>query len=375
MTAPTLRGDVASGWEPVRDAFAALMNSPAERGAGLHVIHRGSTVVDLYGGDHGPDTTQVIFSASKGVAAACLALLTDRGELDLDAAVTRYWPEFGRHGKSAITVAQLLSHQAGLISPARPVTLADVLDGRPLAAALADERPRWPVGRPAYHAVTWGTLADELVRRVTGGRLGEVLAELVCRPHDLAIGIGAPAGAVPLPVHAAARIPFTVRLVTAIFARRGTPLWQAMTVHGAIEEPPDVWVRRSETLNAQLPAANAVATAASLARLYAMLLPGTRTPLVSDRTLRAVTRPRVAGRDRVLGVPSAFGCGFALPSRAWWLGSASAFGHPGIGGALGLADPRRGLALAFLPLAMPADALKDVRHRALLNAVAKVIGP
>ncbi|MEU6998844.1 serine hydrolase domain-containing protein [Nonomuraea sp. NPDC046570] len=381
MSAPdALRGDVAAGWEPVRDAFAAIMSGPEERGAGLHVIHRGRTVVDLYGGSdgkgpNGPDTRQVVFSASKGIAAACLAVLADRGDLDFDAPVTRYWPEFGRHGKSEITVAQLLSHQAGLIAPSRPATLADVLDGRPLADALADERPRWPLGRPGYHAVTWGTLADELVRRITGARLGEVLAELVCRPRDLAISIGTHLDPPPSPVYAATRVPLLVRLTTAVFARPGTPLWQALTVHGALTEPADLWVRRPETLAGQLPAANGVATARSLAQLYAMLLPEAEDPLISDRTQRAAVRLRAAGRDRVLGLPSAFGCGFALHSRAWRLGSPTAFGHPGIGGALGLGDPRRGLALAFLPRTMPADALSDARHRILLDAVTTVIGP
>ncbi|GGS63941.1 esterase [Planobispora rosea] len=375
MAGPAIRGEVAPGWRPVRDAFAAIMRRPGEHGAGLHIVHRGATTVDLYGGSHGPEIRQVIFSASKGVAAACLAVLAERGELDFEAAVARYWPQFGRHGKSHITVAQLLSHQAGLIAPTRPATLAEVLAGRPLADALAGERLRWPPGRPAYHALTWGTLADELVRRITGGRLGEVLTELICRPHDLTISIGTPDGPPPAPLQAAARVPFLTRLATAVLARPGTPLWQAMTVRGAIREAPEVWVSRPQTLTAQLPAANAVATTRSLARLYSMLLPGTGSSLVGGPTLRAAVQRRVAGRDRVLGVASAFGCGFALPSRAWRLGSPSAFGHPGIGGALGLADPRRGLALAFLPRSMPADALNDPRHRLLLEAVAKVIGP
>ncbi|MFI6925982.1 serine hydrolase domain-containing protein [Nonomuraea spiralis] len=396
-TVPVVRGDVGPGWEPVRRAFAAIMSRPGEHGAGLHVIHRGKAVVDLYAGNdtsgpYGPETRQVVFSASKGIAAACLAVLADRGDLDFDAPVARYWPEFARRGKSRITVAHMLSHQAGLVAPARAVTLAEVLDGRPLADVLAAEPPRWPPGRPGYHAVTWGTLADELVRRVTGGRLGEVLDELVCRPRGLAIGIGgAHAGPPPAPVHAATRVPFLVRMTTAVVARPGTPLWAAMTVGGALTEPPDRWAARPETLAAHLPAANAVATARSLARLYALLLPrvespdatsspgagspsGAEPPLVGERTWRAAVRPRAAGRDRVLGVPSAFGCGFALPSRAWRLGSPTAFGHPGIGGALGLGDPRRGLALAFLPRTMPADALADARHRTLLDAVARVIG-
>ncbi|MER6511522.1 serine hydrolase domain-containing protein [Nonomuraea sp. NPDC001636] len=383
---PGVRGEVGPGWEPVRRAFAAITGRPGERGAGLHVIHRGRAVVDLYAGSdasgpYGPDTRQVIFSASKGVAAACLAVLADRGHLDLDAPVARYWPEFARRGKSGITVAHLLSHQAGLIAPEGGATLGAVLEGRPLADVLAAEPARWPPGRPGYHAVTWGTLADELVRRVTGGRLGEVLDAWVCRPRGLAIGIGgAASGPPPAPVHAATRVPFLVRMTTAVFARPGTPLWAAMTVGGALTEPPDRWVARPETLAAHLPAANAVATARSLARLYALLLPGAGSapgdepPLVGEGTWRAAVRPRAAGRDRVLGVPSAFGCGFALPSRAWRLGSPTAFGHPGIGGVLGLGDPRRGLALAFLPRTMPADALADPRHRTLLDAVAQVIG-
>ncbi|GII94203.1 serine hydrolase domain-containing protein [Sinosporangium siamense] len=370
-----IRGEVAPGWQPVYDAFAKVMSRPGEIGAGLHIIHRGSTVVDLYGGSHGPDIRQVLFSASKGVASVCLAVLADRGELDVEAPVARYWPEFGRRGKSGITVAQMLSHQAGLIAPKRGATLTEVLEGRPLADALAAESPRWPsrpAGRPGYHAVTWGTLADELVRRVTGGRLGDVLHELVCRPQDLAISIGGgQAGRPPVPVRAAARIPLTVRMTTAVFARAGTPLWQAMTVGGALTEPPHVWMSLPETLAAHLPAANGLATAPALARMYALLLAGA---LVREGTWRTAVRPQTAGWDRVLGLPAAYGCGFALPSPAWRLGSPTAFGHPGIGGALGLGDPRRELALAFLPRTMPADALRDARHRVLLDAVTSVIG-
>jgi CubicO group peptidase (beta-lactamase class C family) len=380
MTAPLtggeIRGEVAPGWEPVHHAFATIMRRSGQRGAGLHVIHRGRPVVDLYGGHaddreerpYGPDTGQVVFSASKGVAAACLAVLAERGDLDLDAPMVRYWPEFGCHGKAALTVAQVLSHQAGLVAPAQRPTLDDVLAGRPLADALAAEPPAWRPGRPGYHAVTWGVLADELVRRITGGRLGEVLDELVCRPRDLAISIGTGPGREVAPVHAAPRT-LLARWLEAVLARPGTPAWRAMTVQGALVQPPDIWVRRADVLAAQLPAVNAVATAPSLARLYAALLPGADAPLVGDRTRAAVTAPRVSGRDRVLGVRSAFACGFALPSRAWRLGSATAFGHPGIGGALGLADPRRLLAVAFLPRLMPADALRDPRHRLLLDAI------
>ncbi len=388
MTAPATRdgseprGDVAPGWEPVHHAFATIMSRPGQRGAGLHVIHRGRPVIDLYGGqadDHehhpyGPDTGQVVFSASKGIAAACLAVLTDRGDLDLDAPMVRYWPEFGRHGKAALTVAQVLSHQAGLVAPAQRPTLHDVLAGRPLADALAAQPPAWRPGRPAYHAVTWGVLAAELVRRITGGRLGDVLDELVCRPRNLAISIGTGPERQVAPVHATPR-PLLTRWLETVLVRPGTPTWRAMTVQGALVEPPDTWVRRADILTAQLPAVNAVTTAPSLAQLYAALLPGADAPLIGDRTRATVTAPRVSGRDRVLGMRSAFACGFALPSSAWQLGSTTAFGHPGIGGALGIADPRRRLAVAFLPRTMPPDALRDPRHHLLLDAISTVAGP
>jgi CubicO group peptidase (beta-lactamase class C family) len=380
------RGQVAAGWEPVAQAFAAIQHGPHECGAGLHVIHRGLPVVDLYAGpagdgtggaDYGPDTRQVVFSASKGIAAVGLALLADRGELDFDAPVARWWPRFARAGKARLTVAQLLSHQAGLPAPAHRPSRRDVLAGRPLADALAEQAPLWTPSprRPGYHAVTWGVLAGELVRRVTGARLGEVLDELVCRPRGLEISLGTPPATPVAPLCAAPSGPLLHRLVEAVLARPGTLPWRAMTVQGALTEPVHAWVGRPEVLAAELPAVNAVATAAALARLYAALLPDGDPPLVSARTLVAATRVRAAGRDRVLGVRSAFGCGFARPSTAWRLGSGTAFGHPGIGGALGLADPRRRLALAFLPRAMPTDALRDPRHRVLLAAIARVIGP
>ncbi len=148
---------------------------------------------------------------------------------------------------------------------------------------------------------------------------------------------------------------------------------RSTTVAGAVTERPDVRVGRPEALAAELPAVNAVTTAPALARVYAALLPGAGA-LVGDRTRSSVTARRVSGRDRVLGVSSAVGCGFALPSSAWPLGSPTAFGHPGIGGASGLADPRRGLAVAFLPRTMPADPRRDARHLVLHDAIAAVVG-
>ena len=158
-------GVVASGWEPVRDAFMANLDSGEETGCAVSVYHRGSKVVDLWGGSfdadrskpYEEDTLQLVFSTTKGITAIAVAMCVERGLLSYDAPVVKYWPEFAQHGKDSATVAQLLSHQCGLYTVDGDITLAEALDWDTVTARLADTEPRWPIGSThGYHALTYG---------------------------------------------------------------------------------------------------------------------------------------------------------------------------------------------------------------------------
>src|SRR5436190_2168395 len=168
-------GFVAPGWEPVQEAFANNFTLGREVGAGVAVYHRGTLVLDLVGGWNDRDgsdiysdrTLQLVFSSTKGITAIAVGMCVDRGLLDYQERVATYWPEFAAEGKGEITVAQLLSHQAGLISVDPPVSLDDALGWDGIVKRLAAQKPLWEPGTAhGYHAVTYGNLAGELIRRV-----------------------------------------------------------------------------------------------------------------------------------------------------------------------------------------------------------------
>jgi CubicO group peptidase (beta-lactamase class C family) len=199
--APDVHGFVAAGFEPVRDAFARNFTEHGEVGAACCVYLRGEPVVDLHGGladaasgrAWQPDTLQLVFSATKGVTATCVLMLAERGAIDLDAPVARYWPEFAANGKSAIPVRWLLSHRAGLAAIEGDFTLDEALSWDPVAAALAAQAPLWEPGtKHGYHLRSYGWLLGELVRRVDGRTVGRFLADEIAGPLGLDLWIGLP---------------------------------------------------------------------------------------------------------------------------------------------------------------------------------------
>jgi CubicO group peptidase (beta-lactamase class C family) len=161
-------GAVAAGWESVREAFVNNLDNSEEVGAGVSVYHRGTKVVDLWGGSfdvektqpYAEDTLQLVFSTTKGITAIAVAMCVERGLLSYDEKVSTYWPEFAQHGKADATVAQLLSHQCGLYTVDGDITLAEALDWSTITARLAATAPRWDIGsKHGYHALTYGWLA------------------------------------------------------------------------------------------------------------------------------------------------------------------------------------------------------------------------
>ncbi|WP_030399216.1 MULTISPECIES: serine hydrolase domain-containing protein [unclassified Streptomyces] len=386
-----VHGTVAGGFEPVRDAFVRNFTALGERGAAVAVYRDGRKVVDLWAGTRDVDgtapwrrgTAQVVRSATKGVAAAVPLLLHRRGELDLDAPVGEYWPEFKAHGKERVLVRHVLNHRAGLPFLDRPLTPEDVLDPLRGPAAVAAQAPVWEPGTDhGYHALTYGWLLDELVRRVTGGRgAGEWIADEIAGPLGLDLWVGLPAAE-----EAAGRAGRVGRLEEPEPSANGPRLRPKRAVTEAYGDPDSLTRRAFAAITpfpdqndpvyraAALPAANGIATADGLARFYAALIGEvdgvTRSVRLFDPATTELARAEEsAGPDRVLVVNTRFGLGYMLHGSASPFLSAGSFGHPGRGGSLGFADPEAGIALGYVTNGFRKTVTADPRAQALVRAV------
>src|SRR5262245_58676793 len=352
--ATAVDGTVAAGWEPVRDAFERNLAGGREVGAAVAVYHRGRPVVDLAGGSfdeegtrpYTGDTLQLVFSTTKGITALAVALCVERGLLDYDAPVVDVWPEFGAAGKERITVAQLLSHQAGLPVVDQSLTIDDVLDWDRMVDVLAAQAPVWEPGRAhGYHAVTFGWLAGELVRRVDpeGRTLGGFVAELT-GPTGAEAWIGLPEAeetrVSPLVVSGPPADPVVAELMRQVLGPDTLP-GRALWLGGAFRPNDDVW--NSRRLHAaEIPAANGIATAAALARVYAASIgevDGVRLlqPETIDRARTTVTPQDEP--DQVLMFPTTFGMGFMTYGSFTPMLGPGSFGHAGAGGSLAFGHP------------------------------------
>ncbi|MFF4743817.1 serine hydrolase domain-containing protein [Streptomyces sp. NPDC001268] len=380
-----VRGTVAEGFEPVRDAFVRNFETRGERGAAVAVYRDGVKVVDLWGGTRdvdgtepwAVDTAQVVRSATKGVAAAVPLLLHQRGQLDLDAPVGTYWPEFKAAGKERALVRHLLSHRAGVPALDRPLTLAEAADGTSGARAVAAQAPAWEPGTDhGYHAQTYSWLLAELVRRVTGRTIGRWTAEEIARPLGLDFWIGVPGDE----AHRLGRIGRIEEPPTA--SGGGLKLRPKRSVAEAYRDPDSLTRRAFGAIDpmpdendpayraAELPASNGVSTARALARFYAATIgavDGHR--LFAPATLTLARTEESTGPDRVLVVGTRFGLGYMLHGPASPLLGPGSFGHPGRGGSLGFADPETGIALGYVTNGMRKGVTADPRAQALVRAV------
>ncbi|WP_320779463.1 serine hydrolase domain-containing protein [Streptomyces sp. CRN 30] len=382
-----VHGTVTEGFEAVGDAFARNFGDLGERGAAVAVYRDGRRVVDLWAGTRDVDgtepwergTAQVVRSATKGVTAAVPLLLHQRGELDLDAPVSAYWPEFKRHGKERITVRQVLNHRAGLPLLDRPLTPDEALDPARGIEAVAAQAPVWEPGTDhGYHALTYGWLVDGLVRRVTGRGTGEWIADEIARPLGLDLWIGLPADE-----ERAGRAGRVGRLDDAPEPLSGgLRMRPKRSVTAAYDDPASLTRRAFGSVSpagdqndpayraAPMPAANGIATADGLARFYAALIgevDGVR--LFDPATVAAARAEESAGPDRVLVVATRFGLGYMLHGGASPLLSPGSFGHPGRGGSLGFADPETGIALGYVTNGFRRTVTADPRAQALVRAV------
>jgi CubicO group peptidase (beta-lactamase class C family) len=376
-----VHGEVAEGYEPVAQAFVDNFADRNETGASVSLYVGGEQVVNLWGGASNHKTNEpwreesaiVVFSTTKGATAICIAMLAQAGKLDYDEPVATYWPEFAANGKDSVTVGELMSHQAGLIFAEPPVPLEEILKVTPIVEALGAQAPLWAPGtKHGYHALTYGWLAGELVRRVDGRSIGTFFAEEVAGPLGLNFWIGLPEDqewrvarlrGAPRPTGDELEL---MRKIAGPGSNGGRALFMdgSFAPQGGVDPFNTRPVRASE-----IPAANGVTNAASVARMYAATIgevDGIR--LLDDTTVAAVSAERAFGPDESLVLPTRFGYGFMLHCDELVLSGDGAFGHYGAGGSLGFADPERGMAFGYVMNQMGGGIASDPRAVHLLEA-------
>jgi CubicO group peptidase (beta-lactamase class C family) len=349
--------------------FTGLFNPTSRGGGALAVRLGGETVVDVWAGfaDRSEsrawqrDTVTLAFSTTKGVAATVIHRLADRGLIEYDAPVASYWPEFAAAGKGAITVRQLLSHQAGLHSVAGLVDRPeDLLDHISLEQRLAT-RPtdQWP-GHPGYHALTYGWLLSGLARRVTGRGMAELVTDELAVPLSTdGLGIGTPADGLRRFAPPISWAP-PVRPVSPAVAALGERSMRVLREHESTRRfidalyAPDLAQlltgRTPQVLNTEMPSVNGLLSAHGLAKLYATIacegeVEGVR--LLSPATVRELSQVQTTARDVVVGIRMQWRLGYHRTGIGERRG-VRAFGHYGYGGSGGWADPSTGLSFGFV---------------------------
>ncbi len=342
MTHTTVGGFVQDRFAGVRDAFRANLDSGADLGASFAATVEGETVVDLWGGwaDEArtrpweKDTLVNVYSTTKTMTALTALLLADRGELDFDAPVARYWPEFAQNGKSAVKVSHLMSHSAGLSGWKEPISKEDLYDWDKVTALLAGQAPYWEPGtKPGYHALTQGYLVGEVVRRITGRSLGTVFREEIAGPLGADFHIGLPASEdhrvadlIPPPPGGAI----------------GDGEQSELTANMSQNPGVDVLATRTRAWRAaEIPAAGGQGNARSIAEIHVLLANGGVAKgkrILSEAGCRKALELQVEGHDLVLGVPARFGLGFGLPGAHMPLPNPNTIYWGGYGGSLAIID-------------------------------------
>jgi CubicO group peptidase (beta-lactamase class C family) len=369
-----VEGTCAPRFAAVRDAFVANFEAGREVGASFAATLDGEPIVDLWGGHAdaarsrpwGRDTIVNVFSTTKAMTTLVAHMCVDRGLLDLDAPVARYWPEFAAAGKGAIPVRQVMSHTAGLAGLTPHLPTEALFDWTRMTDALAAEAPWWPPGsRSGYHAMTFGYLVGELVRRVTGVTLGTFFRDEVARRLGADFHIGLPASE-------------DGRVAEMVAPPRGEAALTLDTdsLAGRVLSNPPLRpdaANRAEWRRAEIPAANGHGNARSVARVLAALalggtLAGTR--LLREETLRRAIEEQCHGKDLVLGRTFRWGVGFMLTSPEMPFGpNPHIFGHGGWGGSLGFADLDARVSWAYVMNRMSPGTTGDARAAGMIAAL------
>ena len=369
-----LHGTCAPRFGAVRDAFAANWSDHGEVGASLCVIVGGETVVDLWGGHADAertrswerDTIANVYSSTKGVAAVAAAMLVDRGQLDVERPVVDYWPEFRQAGKSEIKVRHLLTHEAGLAGIDEELPDGAVLDWDYMIGALERQAPMWTSGEGmGYHAITYGWLVGEVLRRIDGRSCGEFVRDEIAGPLGIDFFIGLPESedartADLLPAPGAGPIGVSTQDNLAARALGLAAPRLAGTVNSR------------EWRAAELPAANGHGNGRSLATIYSTLARGGGDMLSSDAIEVCGPTERAAREDMVLGFLVRRSLGFILSTaggRYEWGPNLRTFGHSGAGGSIGFADPDAEIGFGYVMNQMSAGLGADPRWKPMIDAV------
>lgn len=397
----SLAGSFDPRFERVADAFEKNYRERDELGASVCVTLNGETVVDLWGGtaraDTGEswntDTLSVVWSSTKGAVSFCAHVLASRGQLDLDAPVTDYWPEFGQNGKASITVKMLLSHQSGVCAVSEPLPKGAYADWDLMVAAIEKQKPFFEPGTAhGYQALTYGWLVGEVIRRVSGQTLGAFFREAIAEPLGIDFWIGLP----PADESRTARM-----IMPEPDLDNLSPFMAAMTKPGSLQalalgnsggymDPGEDKVRGFDTPKAhaaEIGAAGGLTNGRGLAGMYAPLACGgslNGVEFVSpDILARMGAVASASSRDMTLLAPMRLSLGFfkAMDNRRARAGMRdsmflpeAAFGHPGYGGSIGFADPGERISFGYNMNRMGQGMLLNERGQSLIDAVYLSLG-
>ncbi|MBV8975994.1 MAG: beta-lactamase family protein [Alphaproteobacteria bacterium] len=365
-----VHGFVQDKFAGVRAAFESNFDNGADIGASVCVTLNGETVVDLWGGHAdaartrpwAKDTIVNVYSTTKTMTALVALMLADRGELDFDAPVAKYWPEFAANGKASVKVSHLMSHSAGLSGWTEKLAKQDFYDWEKCTALLAAQAPLWEPGTaPGYHALTQGYLVGEVIRRISGRTVGFVFREEIATPLGADFHIGLPASE---DGRVAELIPPEQRLDSG----------QQTQIQKVTLGNPGIDVSETRTRawrGAEIPAAGGTGNARSVAQIHAMLANGgvaMGRRFLSEAGCRRALELQIEGRDLVLAVPVRYGMGFGLPGEMFPWPHANAMFWGGYGGSLAIVDFEARATFAYAMNRMVGTTTGDARGGALAMA-------
>jgi CubicO group peptidase (beta-lactamase class C family) len=379
------QGFTASSFEHIRDTFDTILNGQPAGGAAFSVFAEGECMIDLHGGESRPgnpwaaDTLSLMFSNTKGLVSILVATLVDSGALDPNAPLVEYWPEFGAISPT-LTVRGLMEHRGGLSAVRKDMTLDQVLDHDSVIRELLSQEPLWEPGTDyAYHAITFGTLVDELVRRVDGRSLSAMLHDELARPLGVEAWIG-------LPSEHGERVAEFVETDWPLGRplKPGSPAdlqSRAMSFGNAFPAGagihPNVGYNDPRVHQGVLPGANGISTARGLATMWSSTVTSTSgVRVLSDETINMMRERRVNGPS-VWGEPGpwperGFGVMVECEARSPLLSPAS-FGHDGFGGQAGFADPTHRASFGFVTNCLIVGSQEHSRWKTLVGEVRAVL--
>ena len=389
----TIQGTCDPTFELVRREFERNFTERGEVGGSVSITLERRTVVDLWGGLASPeagrpwerDTVVVVWSCTKGATALCAHLLVSRGELDLNAPVARYWPEFAQNGKETIPVRMLLDHQAGLPAVRQPLPQGAFYDWDLMTSVLAAEAPFWTPGtRHGYHGLTFGFLVGEVVRRVAGTSLGRFFGQEVAGRLGIDFQIGLPESDETRVAPCIAQPPPDPNNLSLMeqqmFSDPASPTFLMLANSGGYMNPGECDSRAAHA--AEIPAAGGITNARGLAGMYLPVANGGGL-LLDEGSVRRMGAVSSAGVDATLFLPTRFALGFVKSVDNRWhpaggsnsiILSGEAFGHSGIGGSIGFADPKRRMSFGYAMNRHGAGAGISDRAQALVDAAYRSLG-